>query len=430
MASFRPFRALHYDPARAGGLEAVIAPPYDVIDDAARDRLYERSPHNVIRLILNRAADRYGAAAADLAEWRRERVLVHDAVPCLYYYVQEFPLADGSRRRRSGLIAAVRLAPFSEGVILPHERTFARAKEDRLRLVRSCRTNLSPLFGLYANRSAALDPARQRSESEPAWIDVTDEGGDRHRVWRIAAAEDVERIQQVLADATVFIADGHHRYETALAYRDERRTAGDTDPEAPHNFVLMYLTSMDDPGLVVLPTHRLWRGPLPGGADEIVSRLAAELDVRELDGSEAGQPRLLEALNAADAVGSIAMRIAGREPSYLLRLRDPARLAGAFPDLAPVVRALDVSILDGLVLRRLLGIDCTRAAQEGQLAHTHDDREALAATRHGASLAFLLPRPRMRDIEAVCLSGQVMPEKSTYFYPKLKSGLVFHLLDN
>jgi uncharacterized protein (DUF1015 family) len=425
MADIRAFRALHYDPARVGGLGAVIAPPYDVIDDAARDRLYERSPHNVVRLILNREADRYAAAAADLAAWRRDGILVQDAVPCLYYYLQDFSLPGGLRRQRAGLITAIRLAPFSEGVILPHERTFARAKEDRLRLVRSCRANLSPLFGLYANRSTALDPALRRSENEPAWVDVGEKDGDRDRVWRITAPEEIHKIRTALADATVFIADGHHRYETALAYRDERRAEGEMDPETPHNFVLMYLTSMDEPGLVVLPTHRLWRGPLPASAEEILKRLGETFDIREID----GQAKLIEALNADEAAGSLAMRIAGREPSYLLRLRDPARLAEAFPDLAPVVRGLDVTILDGFVLRRLLGIDATRAAQEGQLAYTHDDGEALAATGSGASLAFLLPRPRMRDIEAVCLSGQVMPEKSTYFYPKLKSGLVFHLLD-
>jgi hypothetical protein len=164
---------------------------------------------------------------------------------------------------------------------------------------------------------------------------------------------------------------------------------------------------------------------LPAAADEILKRFAEAFDVRSFD----RQAELIEALNADDARGAVAVRIAGRAPSYLLRLGDPARLAEAFPDLAPVVRRLDVTILDGFVLRRLLGIDATRAAQEGQLAYTHDDREALTATDHGANLAFLLPRPRMRDIEAVCLSGQVMPEKSTYFYPKLESGLVFHLLD-
>ena len=186
MIDFRPFRALHYDAAVAGPLADVIAPPYDVIDAAELDRLYARSPLNVVRLILNKSPDRYAAAAADLAAWRQRGALVQDREPCLYWYVQDFALADGTRHQRSGLLAAVRLQPFSAGNILPHERTFPSAKADRLKLMHACRTNLSPIFGVYPNRGEAAAPARATATATAPWIDVED-GGQRHRVWRLAA---------------------------------------------------------------------------------------------------------------------------------------------------------------------------------------------------------------------------------------------------
>lgn len=424
MLTFRPFCALHYDAAAVGDLAAVIAPPYDVIDNAQLERLYARSPHNVVRLILNRDADRYASAAAAFAEWRARGVLVSDAQPCLYYYVQDFTVPGGGRRQRAGFMAAVRLEDFSSGVIRPHERTFPRAKEDRLRLVTACRANLSPIFGIYPERTGALEPARAQSAAEAPWIDVSDEGGDRHRVWRLADPAVIGRIQSALADTTVFIADGHHRYETSLAYRDQRRAAGETDPEAPYNYVLMFLTSMDEPGLVVLPTHRLWHGPLPGGPAGLGEKLAVHFDIEEVSG---GAGALFARLNAETALGCLGVCAGDRQA--LLRLRDPRSLKTALAGMHPAVRALDVSVLDAFVLREMLGIDCSRAAQDGLLTYTHDDAQAVAAVAGGASAAFLLRMPRMREVEAVCMSGQVMPEKSTYFYPKLQSGLVLHLLD-
>jgi uncharacterized protein (DUF1015 family) len=422
MVEFRPFRALHYAPSTAGDLAKLIAPPYDVIDDAYRDRLYERSPHNVIRLILNREADRYAASAQHLADWKAKGILVRDATPCLYLYAQEFSLADGSRHQRCGFITALRLEPFSAGNIRPHERTFARAKEDRLKLVTACRTNLSPLFGVYAGRSAVLGTAREATAGREPWVDVADDDRGRHRVWRIDEPDVIERMKAGLRDATVLIADGHHRYETALAYRDLRRSQGDTDPDAPHNFILMYLTSMDDPGLVVLPTHRIWRGPLPP-ADEIERRLARHFEIVPI--ARAGD--LAERLGRETGPGCLAISMG--EHSLLLRLRDSKALDEALAAVHPTVRRLDVAVLDSFLLQHGLGIDVAKAAQEGQLAYTHDEAEALAATRAGARAVFLLRRPRMSEVEAVCAAGQTMPQKSTYFYPKLLSGLVFHPLD-
>ncbi len=419
MIDLRPFRALHYDAATVGGLADVIAPPYDVIDAQQLERLYARSPFNVVRLILNTASDRYAAAAAELADWRARGVLVQDHEPCLYWYVQDFALADGSRHRRSGLLAAVRLEPFSAGNILPHERTFPSAKADRLKLMQACRANLSPIFGVYPDRFAAMEPARALAEATAPWIDVAD-GGERHRVWRVADPALTAQLIAGVRETTVFIADGHHRYETALTYRDERRAAGDTDPNAPHNFLLMYLCSMDDPGLVVLPTHRLWSGAFD---DAALDRLAPYFAIEE-----AAPATLLERLEALPEPGCLGLRTPAR--TLLLRLRDLAPVDAALPHIAPTIRHLDVTVLDGFVLGHLLGIDCVQAGQDGTLRYMHDDVQALDAVgRAGTTAAFLLRRPRMREVADACLAGETMPQKSTYFFPKLQTGLVFHLLD-
>jgi uncharacterized protein (DUF1015 family) len=421
MIDLRPFRALHYDPARISALADVIAPPYDVIDDAQLDRLYARSPYNVVRLILNRSADRYAAAAAALADWRARGVLVRDHAPALYYYVQDFSLHDGSTRQRSGLMAAVRLEPFAAGNILPHERTFPSAKADRLKLLGACRANLSAVFGVYPHGRAALAPARRHAEAERAWIDVSD-GGERHRVWRISARAEVDAVVAALRATTVFIADGHHRYETALAYRDQQRAAGDCGPDAPHDFLLMYLCPMDDPGLVVLPTHRVWRGSLPG---DWPARIAEHFEMEAVPARE-----VFARLARTTDAGALALHRHGA--THLLRLRAGAQAAvdRLLAGVHPVVRQLDVSILDGFLLGHVLGIDCARAGQDGLLAYTHDDGQALEAVdRSDAAAAFLLRAPRMTEVEAACRAGQTMPQKSTYFFPKLQTGLVLRTLD-
>ena len=418
MIDLRPFRALHYDPA-AVALADVIAPPYDVIDERALERLYARNPHNVVRLILNRSADRYGAAAAELDAWRRSGVLVQETAPSLYYYVQDFRLPDGSDRQRSGLIAAVRLEPFSAGNILPHERTFASAKADRLKLMTACRANLSAIFGVYPHGVETVAPARAHAARQPPWIDVTADG-ERHRVWRISDAETVAQLLGRLRAITAFIADGHHRYETALTYRDQRRAAGDDDRDAPHNFVMMYLCAMDDPGLVILPTHRVWGGPLPA---DWRTRVGEYFEVDPIDRSASP-----ERPGAEGQPGTVVLHT--RESSAILRLRGSglAAVDRVLSGMHAAIRHLDVTILDAFLLGHVLGVDCARAGQDGALTYTHDEREAVDAVAHGAAAAFVVRAPRMAEVEAACLAGETMPQKSTYFFPKLQTGLVFHLL--
>ena len=284
-----------------------------------------------------------------------------------------------------------------------------------------CRANLSAIFGVYPHGVETIAPASAHAARRPAWIDVAADG-ERHRVWRISDAETIAELLGRLRAVTVFIADGHHRYETALTYRDQRRSAADDDADAPHNFIMMYLCAMDDPGLVILPTHRVWGGPL---AADWRARVAEYFDIDPID------PSASPARNGAEGQpGTVVLHT--REGGARLRLRGSA-LAAVDRVLAgthAAIRRLDVTILDAFLLGHVLGIDCARAGQSGALTYTHDEGEALEAVAHGvAAAAFLVRAPRMAEVEAACLAGQTMPHKSTYFFPKLQTGLVFHLLD-
>ena len=427
MAELRAFRALRYNPAVVPNLAAVVAPPYDVIGTAQRDALYARDQRNVVRLILNRSTDPYGEAAALLRAWRQEQVLVQDRQPALCYCVETFTLPDGTPRQRAGVMGVVRLEPFTSGRIRPHERTFASAKEDRMRLLQACRTNLSPIFGLFADAETALDPGKLFAAAHAPDVEVRDDSGAQQRLWLLREPAVIEAITGTLAAETIYIADGHHRYETALAYAEQRRAAGAADADAAHNFVMMYLAGMHDPGLVILPTHRVCAKIEGVESREVLTRLRQHFHMRPFPGAERAAFRA--ALGAAASLASFGLALAGHDELFVATLEDRAALMRVCGHLHPSVRVLDVAVLDSLVLRGLLGIDCTAAAQGGRLTYTHDDDSALDAVVRGAQAAFLVNPPRISDLLAVCRAGQTMPEKSTYFFPKLLTGLAFHPLD-
>jgi uncharacterized protein (DUF1015 family) len=427
MVMIRPFRPLRYNPALFPDLARVVAPPYDVISPNRRDELYERDPHNVIRLILNRDTDPYGSAAQHFSQWRAERLLVRERKPSLAFYVENFQLPDGTEHERAGILGAVRLEPFSAGNIRPHERTFARAKADRMHLLRAVRANLSAIFGLYAGHEAALESARLWAAKKKPDLDLVDDSGERHRVWLITDERSIAAMAEGLRDAHAVIADGHHRYETALAYAEEQRAAGADDPDAPHNFILMYLACMSDPGLVILPTHRVLRGVTGADPARIEELLRRHFHLQQFTRQDSDA--FLRALHDAPAHGSLGVALPTDSKLIVATLLDPAVTDRYASHLAPSVRGLDVAVLDTVVLRGLLGIDCSAEAQEGRLTYTHDDRDALQALDAGADAVFFMKPPRMDDLLAVAGAGEVMPEKSTYFYPKLLTGLVFHPFD-
>lgn len=408
MALIRPFRALRYTEA-AGPLRELVAPPYDVIDARERERLADQTPANAVHLILPKGDEPYRVAASLLEDFKKRGWLATDGEPAFIVYAQRFDV-QGRSNERWGLLSALELQPFSANIVLPHERTLAGPKADRLKLIRACRTNLSPIFGLV---DAPLELASLVDGKTPS-AEFTDRAGITHRLWRLDDAAKVKRLVDRVAPEQVFIADGHHRYEISLAYRDERRAA-ETDKGKPraYDFVLCYLCSTRDPGLVVLPTHRLLKGA--PAHDELLARLRASCRVTEL----ASGNDLLAKLEKPSANGELRVGFVrrGHDKAWLVEATSETPLG----TLAPELRALEVSFLHEAVLP---GIPADR------FTYTHDDREALDAVTTGDSdLAVLLPPPRVSDVLSISRAALTMPQKSTYFHPKVLTGLAFHGLD-
>jgi uncharacterized protein (DUF1015 family) len=431
MAVVRPFRGLRYDPAVVGSIASVVAPPYDVIGSEEQGRLYDASPYNVIRLDLSRDQDRYGSASRTFAEWRQRGVLVRDREPAFYLYAQRHRLRSGEEHERFGFFARLRLEEFASGKVLPHEKTLASPKADRLALQRSCRANLSSIFGLYASPGFSLAAGAARTLGTPAWADFVDGAAVRHRFWRVADDELRKTLQGQLEGRTVYIADGHHRYETALRYRDERLgETGRRDAEEPFDYVLAYLVNMAEPGLVVLPTHRLLR-VLSIEPAELLSRLRDRFRIEEV-AKAAGARGLIERMRPAAGERRIGVVLRGEPDFFVLVARDgdnDARLRGS-----TALRRLDVTLLHGLVLEgpgSILELDAHREVEAGRWSYTKDEEEAVSRVEDGeVAASFLLNATRVDEVRAVSEAGEIMPEKSTYFYPKIATGLVFNPLDD
>lgn len=423
MARFRPLRAIRYRTEQPDQLESVVAPPYDVIDASMLDRLYAASPHNVTRLILNREG--HQAAADTFNAWLADGVLVRDEQSAFYLYAQDFQ-ADGAKRR-VGVLGALHLEDFSTGVVLRHETTFAHHKEDRLALTKLAKANLSPIFGTFSNPE--FHPQPEGGWDAPADIDVEHQGV-RHRMWTLTDPQAIAEITRALDDRPVFIADGHHRYETALNYyrflHDGADPPGGTDApcddEAPDAHVLAFLAAFEDPGMVILPTHRELVSSGGARADEFEAKLAENFEISRFARDEAGGEALLGELVAAAPNENVFAVALSALPHYLLLRRDVDQGKATTSPLA----ALDVKVLHETILD-----DCLAAAgaAEVELAYSIDPRALLLRVQAGElEGAFLMNPTRAEQMAAVCQAGELMPQKSTYFYPKLMTGLVFHSL--
>jgi len=417
VAHIGPLRALHYEPRRIGEMSTVVAPPYDVISPAVVARLYDRSPYNVVRLILNREDDRHEAAAREMRSWRSQGIIVEEPRPALWLYSQTFAAPRLGRLTRDGIIGLLRLEDFETGCVRPHERTLEAPKVDRGRLMRACSANLSPIFGLVSRPGIIFREVVAPALESPPSVDLVDDMEVRHRLWPVTDPDLWAACAGMMRDELVVIADGHHRYETALAYRDEmRRAHPGAGPDAPFESVLISVSNMDEPGVVVLPTHRI----LPrAGAAEVraaVAGLTDIFDVRTFPTTE--RAAFVNGVNRGDKRIGCALP----DGFLLLTLRgDPVRLLHR---RSAATRELAVVLLHELVMPRL-----TEAAV-AEVEFTHDDREALKEVAEGrAGTAFLVGAPSAHEVRAVCLAGETMPEKSTYFYPKLLTGLVFHSLE-
>jgi uncharacterized protein (DUF1015 family) len=431
-----PFRALTFDRERVGSFDRVVAPPYDLIDRTRQDELYARSPFNVVRLELNREADPYGAAAATLAQWIEARVVERTRRPAIYFYTQRFEV-DGRRMARNGMIARIRLEEFKDGRILPHERTFPKAKEDRLQLLTATRVNVSPIFGLYPSGDTVLEALLAEVATRAPMIEVTDDLGIVNEVRAIEEVREIGIVQRALAEERVLIADGHHRYETALEYRRRRRAEDGNPPQARgYDSVMMTLVAFNDPGLVILPTHRVVRRLPATAIASFAARASETFDVREValrdvvSRDVASSDALCAAVTECGR-GTIGVVLKGDHALRLLRLRNQDALAAALPDVPAAVRDLDVSILHAMVFERIFGITPDEVRKGGNLKYTIDLRGAVEEVMSGAADgAFIMAAPTVHDVERVCDTGATMPEKSTYFYPKLLTGLVMNPLDD
>ncbi|HEY2104435.1 MAG TPA: DUF1015 domain-containing protein [Candidatus Binataceae bacterium] len=421
-----PFRGLFFNPGRAGDLASIVAPPYDLIDSRRQQQLYDRSPYNVVRLELGREQDRYQAAAATLDQWIREGILRRATLPAIYLYTQSFNF-EGRDYERNGWIATLRLEQFAAGKIAPHERTFAAAKQDRLQLLSATQANLSSIFGLYPGRHPQLEQLKESVARRKADYAVRDDLGIGNELRAMTDAEEILTVQRELAEVRLLIADGHHRYETALKYGQQRR-AQEHDPLAPrpYDYVMITLTSCDDPGLLILPTHRLVHRIDPQAMRDF-DRRASELFAIE----EFTDPAPFLARLKAGGRGVLGVALAGASKLRILRLQEDSAMATAPPKMPSEVRRLDVSILHALVFERLLGIDEAAVKSGAQIEYTIDAGAALTAVREReAAGAFLMNAPSIADVERVSDAGATMPEKSTYFYPKLLTGLVINPLSD
>jgi uncharacterized protein (DUF1015 family) len=433
MADIRAFRGIRYDLGRAGPLGDLVAPPYDVIDPALQKSLYQRSPYNVIRLILNQEEpgddevhNRYSRAAACLREWQRQGILLQDSARALYVYEQEFD-GEGRRYTRRGFMTRVRLEPFGAGRIYPHEETLPGPRADRLRLFQATAMNLSPVFGLYPDDNEGAQSRLDAAVGRALPLEATDHLGVVSRLWPVTDQHVVSAVTGLLSPRPVFIADGHHRYETALRYLQERRDAGEVrDGEAAANFVLMMLVSMSDPGLVILPTHRLISGLPAVAAEQLRKALAEHFELEEVGRGEMAARETWELIEADGGQDVLGFGTVADGIWQIARFRAPAVMAELAPQHSESWRGLAVAILHELVLGQLVP---QRIGGQPKLRFVHLLREATAAmAAQQCQLVVLVPAATMGHVQQIAGNLERMPPKSTYFYPKLLSGLVFNSL--
>jgi uncharacterized protein (DUF1015 family) len=412
LADVQPFRALHYDLDAVGSLQAVAAPPYDVIDDAQRAELVSRSPHNVVEIDLPRAdGDPYEHAAELFAAWQEEGVLTRDAEPAVWALAQDYTGPDGRARTRHGLFARVRVEDYGPGRIRPHERTHPGPKEDRLRLTRATNANLSPIFSLYDDPSSAAWGAIEPYLGGDAWGEVSDEDGTRHRLWRVAAPAATAAVTDALSQTELLIADGHHRYETARVFHQDEGGAG---------HVLMCLVALQDPGLTVFPTHRLITEldeAKRSALHETIERdwESAPVDLDDLEPEGDGPVRV----GYYDAAGP-----------RMLTLRDQAIADAAMPDKPDPYRRLDTAVLEALILQGALGMTEDDISHFNGLDYARSTAQARERVESGAvQAAFFMRGTPVEQVRDVAGAGESMPPKSTYFFPKVLTGMVFNPLD-
>jgi uncharacterized protein (DUF1015 family) len=443
MADIHPFRAFRYDPRQAPPAR-VVTQPYDKITPELQDRYYQASPHNLVRIILGRREENdnavnnvYSRAAGYFRDWRREDILRQDSDPSVYIYSQRFTLPGSlpgstNQLERRGFIGLGRIEDYSAGVVFRHEQTLAKPKADRLDLLRATRAHFGQIFMLYED--AGQVESLLATDTDPE-ISVTDEYDVVHSVWRVSDPGAVSAIRDAMSDKKLIIADGHHRYETALTYRNERRTAegsssaGDSGAP-PYEFVMMTFVNMNSPGLLILPTHRVLHGLASFSEEKFRSSAHAFFDIDEVDAA-LDAPRATAILRESGRTGTSILAVTANR-AFLLHHPNP-NTPEVFGGFSVRQQALDVVQLHKCLLERVLNLSEESIRNQENISYVRDAGEALSRVRGAAgtraNIAFLMNPCRMVQVRDIAFAGEVMPQKSTDFYPKLLSGLTIYALE-
>ncbi len=441
MACIKPFRGLRYNPKKIGDLEKTVTPPYDVISPEQQEAFYDKSPYNVVRLDFGKNLEgdgkkhnRHTRAAEDFKAWQKAAVLVRDERPAIYLYHVTYTLDDSCVFTRKGFLCLVRLEDFSAGIVRPHEKTFPNVTSDRLNLMEHCSANFSPVFSLYSDTENTVTEILERHKKEPSLVSFYDWAGLKHEMWAVTDPRAITRVQKILDKEPLFIADGHHRYTTALEYR---RIMQERYPEygeqQAFNHIMMYLCSMEDKGLVILPTHRLVTREKGISWQDFKKRAVSYFDVEKISlNSQDHAGRAGEVCRALEKAGmdrqqAIGLYTGSHDYFYLLSLKKETRQE-VFGGEAPApLQELDVFVLTELVLGRLMGLTNTNKDNDSgdRVSYYHNAREVMEkAARDDKTWAFLLNPTPIEQVKNVATAGLVMPHKSTYFYPKALTGLV------
>jgi uncharacterized protein (DUF1015 family) len=430
LADIRPFRGVHYNPA-AGDLAGVVCPPYDIITLQTQLELYRRNEFNFVRIEFGRELsndrdndNRYTRAAATLERWLETGVLMIDEQPALYIDEHNFSYRGKARSRRS-VTCLVRLEDWDKMVVRPHEGTLARPRSDRLNLMWALQADTSSIMALYEDKGRKIAGLLERKTRHSPTMSSVESDGESHRLWAVSDEFSISQIRQVLADQPLYIADGHHRYESALAYKRARRAGMVSAGEEPFDFVMMTLVDFTDPGLVILPAHRLVRGVAPSLLDNLPDALRACFSVERLP-VEGDAHEVIERVLARTR-GEVRLAMYGPGAAlYALTLQDSSTVAGMMPYFhTPLYGKLDVSVVDHVIMGEMLGL--TPEAAGTSLDYTNDAAEAVQQVNDREyQLAFIVSPVQPATIKAMADSGDRMPRKSTYFFPKIPAGLVFY----
>ena len=427
MAEIKAFCGMRYDTGKAGSISTLCCPPYDIISEKERLAFIDENPYNVIRLELPREGeDVYKTAGEILDLWRDKGILIHEQKPAIYIYEEEFN-AYNKRRSIKGMIARVKVEEFSKGVILPHEFTLSKAKADRFELMKATNCNFSQIYALYMDEQHTTQQTLEDCSQDDPDAQFTDGDNVTHRLWIVTDADVIAKLTADFEDRKLYIADGHHRYETALNYRNYCRENGISKEGDAQDYQMMFLMDMEHPGLVVFPTHRLIRGLAGFNRDKVLDGCEQYFEIAAFDSVANMNERLAKEYKAGrKAFGFYC----GKGEWYLLVLRDLKVMAQALPDVSVASQQLDVSVLHTLILEKILGIDKENMAQQINLTYTKFYEEAIMGVDKGEfQCSFILNPTRVTEIRDVAAAGEKMPQKSTYFYPKMITGMVMNDID-